>query len=131
MVEAHNDAYSSAFVWPPPLLSKYGYLRLLTLLSKYVWESIAQENYLCNVGPERADTFSQENNLILICLYQHCKRKLPSQRWPTAQRTTLHRKIISNDVLINVGQYCARTLPVQCWSMVNKELFLAKYSNLP
>ena len=33
------------------------------MLSKYVWENIAQENILCNVGPERADTFSQENNL--------------------------------------------------------------------
>ena len=33
------------------------------MLSIYVWDNIAQGNYLCNVGPERADTFSQENNL--------------------------------------------------------------------
>ena len=33
------------------------------MLSKYVWDNIAQGNYLCNVGPEREDTFSQENNL--------------------------------------------------------------------
>ena len=33
------------------------------MLSKYVWNSIPQENYLCNVGPERTDIVLQESNL--------------------------------------------------------------------
>ena len=47
----------------------------------------AQENYLCNVGPECADVFLQKNNLynvVFICLSQHCTRKLPVECWPTA-----------------------------------------------
>ena len=39
------------------------------LLSKYVWDNIAQENYLHNVVPECADIFLQENRLQLqICV---------------------------------------------------------------
>ena len=44
-------------------------------------------NYSYNVGPERTNTFSQENNLynvVLICLCQHCTRKLPVQCSPIA-----------------------------------------------
>ena len=33
------------------------------MLSKYVWDNITQENYLCNVGPERAAMILKENNL--------------------------------------------------------------------
>ena len=42
----------------------------------------ATTNYLCNVGPECAVIFSQEDNLcnvVLICLGQHCTRKLHVQ----------------------------------------------------
>ena len=35
---------------------------------KYSWDNIAQENYWCNVGPERTDILSQENRLFQICL---------------------------------------------------------------
>ena len=28
---------------------------------------ISQENYLCNIGPESADRFLQENNLCVLC----------------------------------------------------------------
>ena len=38
------------------------------MLPKYVWDNIAQENYLYNVGPERTDILSQENRLFQICL---------------------------------------------------------------
>ena len=31
------------------------------MLSKYVWDDIAQENYLRNVGLENTDLLSQEN----------------------------------------------------------------------
>ena len=52
------------------------------MLSKYVWDNIAQENYLCNIGPERTDVFLQENNLrnvvALFCLGQHCTKQLPT-----------------------------------------------------
>ena len=33
------------------------------MLSKYVWDNIGQENYLCNVDLECTEMFSQENNL--------------------------------------------------------------------
>ena len=35
------------------------------MLSKYVCDNIAQENYLCNVGPERIDMFSQEKPVVV------------------------------------------------------------------
>ena len=38
------------------------------MLSRYVWDNIAQENYLRNVGPERTDMLLQENWLFQICL---------------------------------------------------------------
>ena len=38
------------------------------MLPKYVWDNIAQENYLCIVGPERTDILSQQNRLFQICL---------------------------------------------------------------
>ena len=53
-----------------------------SMLSKHVGDNIALDNYLCNVGPERKDTFSQEKNLyniVLICMCQDCTRKLPVQ----------------------------------------------------
>ena len=34
-----------------------------SMFSKQVWDNIAMDNYLCNVGPECTDTFSQEKNL--------------------------------------------------------------------
>ena len=42
----------------------------------------ARTNYLCNVDPERTAIFSKQNNLynvVLICLGQHCTRKLSLQ----------------------------------------------------
>ena len=56
-----------------------------SMLSKRVWNNIVLDNYLCNVGPERTGTFSQEKNqynVVLICLCQHCTRTLPVQCWP-------------------------------------------------
>ena len=38
------------------------------MLSKYVWDNIAQENDLCNVDPEHTDILSQENRLFQIRL---------------------------------------------------------------
>ena len=37
-------------------------------ISKYIWGSIAQENYLRNVSPERSDIVLQENNLRNVVL---------------------------------------------------------------
>ena len=53
------------------------------MLSKYVWNNIEQENYLCNIAPERIDMFLQGNNLhniVLVCwnicrmqaMFSHC-----------------------------------------------------------
>ena len=33
------------------------------MLSKYVWDNTAAENYLCNIGSERAAMILKENNL--------------------------------------------------------------------
>ena len=49
----------------------YGFFHrniVYTMLPKYVWDNIAQENYLCIVGPECTDILSQENWLFQICL---------------------------------------------------------------
>ena len=53
--------------------------------------NIAQENYICNVGPERIVIFLQENdlyNVVLIYLGWHCTIKLPVQCW-----ATLHKQL--------------------------------------
>ena len=71
------------------------------MLSKHVWDNIAQEYYLCNVDPERSDMLWQENNLynvVLICLYQHWTRKLPVQCWSKAQEQ------LCNFVWANIAQ---------------------------
>ena len=38
------------------------------MLFKYVWDNIAQENYLRNVDLEHTDILSRENRLFEICL---------------------------------------------------------------
>ena len=38
------------------------------MLSKYVWDNITEENYLCDVGPELTDILSHENRLFQIYL---------------------------------------------------------------
>ena len=38
------------------------------MLSKYVWDNIAQENYLRNIGSKRTDILSLKNRLFQICL---------------------------------------------------------------
>ena len=48
------------------------------MLSKYVWENIAEENYLYNVGTERTAIILKENNLhnfVLLCLGQDCSKQ--------------------------------------------------------
>ena len=45
------------------------------MLSKYVWDNIAQENYLDNIDPEPAAMILKEKNLqnfVLVCLDQDC-----------------------------------------------------------
>ena len=44
-----------------------------SMLSKHVWDNIALDNYLRNVGPERTDTFSQEKNLYNVVLISMCQ----------------------------------------------------------
>ena len=38
------------------------------MLSRYVWDNSAQENYLRNVGPERTYILSQDNQLFQVSL---------------------------------------------------------------
>ena len=95
------------------------------MLSRYARDNIAQEIYLCNVGPKHTVIFSRENylqNFLLIWLGQHCIRKQSVQCWPTVHKI-FHRKIVYNFVWIYLGKHCTRKLPVQCWSMANRELF--------
>ena len=52
------------------------------MFSEYVWDNIAQENYLCNIIPERTDMFLQVNNLRnvdLVCFGLHCTNHLPAE----------------------------------------------------
>ena len=49
-----------------------------SMLLKYIWKNIAQENYLCNIGPEYAAMMLKENNLhnfVLVCLGQYCTKQ--------------------------------------------------------
>ena len=50
-----------------------------SVLSKYVWDNIAQENYWYNNGPDHIVIYSLKynhmHNVVLICLNQHCTRK--------------------------------------------------------
>ena len=49
-----------------------------SVLSKYVEDNITQENYLCNIGPDRAAMILKENNLynfVLVCLGQDCTKQ--------------------------------------------------------
>ena len=39
------------------------------MLSKYVWDNIAQENYLYNVSSEHTDILLQENRVFQILAY--------------------------------------------------------------
>ena len=48
-----------------------------SMLSKYVSDNTAQENYLCNISPERAAMILKENNLhnfVLVCFGQDCTK---------------------------------------------------------
>ena len=43
-------------------------LGILSMLSKHVWDNIAQENCMRNVGSKRTNILSQKNRLFQICL---------------------------------------------------------------
>ena len=48
------------------------------MLSKSVWDNVAQENYLCNIGPEDAAMILKENNphsFVLVSLGQDCTKQ--------------------------------------------------------
>ena len=75
-----------------------------TLLSKYVWYNITQENYLCNVEPWQI----KENNLynaVSTILGQHCIRILSCQFCSNTSETTLHKKTTCI-VLAQSGKTC-------------------------
>ena len=83
-----------------------------TILSKYVWDNIAQENYLYNVDPERTDIALQKSNpgnvvlnlpgptlykAIICAMLSHSPQS--SQFWLNMSETTLYRI----NYLYNVG----------------------------
>ena len=74
---------------------------VLSILSKYGWDNIAQKNYWSNVGPDHI--FLKENNHTL----------------------STEKQYTYNCVLIYLGQCCLRKLPVEFWPM-----FLRKKKNL-
>ena len=93
------------------------------MLSKYVWDNIAQENYLCNIGLERTDMFFQENklrNVVLVCLSQHCIKQLRTQCtkcWPTVHS-------LVSVVQIWLKQHWTKKLLVQYWPSSDSHLFV-------
>ena len=78
-----------------------------TMLSWSSWANIAQENYLCNVGPLSTNNFVQKNNLQLL-----------AQWWPRACRYTFTGKPsnISGGLFFNQVHYHQTILAlfVQC-----------------
>ena len=100
------------------------------MLSKYVWNSMAQENYLRNIGRERTDTYLQKNNLrnvVLPCLGQHCTKQLPAQCrqcWRGQTWPTVHSLV--NVVQIRLRQNWTIQLLVQCWHRKHSHLFAGK-----
>ena len=68
------------------------------MFSRHVWNNISLDNYLCNVCPECTNSFSQEKNQYnVVCMCQHCTRKLHVQCWPIShgQQPTLCKGINS------------------------------------
>ena len=81
---------------------------LYSMLSKFVWDNIAKENYLCNIGPERATMILKENNLhnfVLVCLGQDC-----TKQWPAHCRNSHQRCSIKKDVLKNFAIFTGKHL---------------------
>ena len=92
------------------------------MLSKYVWDKIAQENYLCNIGPILAHFFFlQENlrNVVLNYLGQHCIKQLPAQ---CRQFSPTGHSLV-NIFQIRLRQNCTRKLLVQCWPRAHRYTF--------
>ena len=58
-IEFCEDTFFTGHLWTLLLHRKIVY----SVLSKYVWDNIALENYLCNIGPERTAMILKENNL--------------------------------------------------------------------
>ena len=63
-------------------------------LSGSIWDNIAQENYLCNVGPWLTDNVYEENNLynvVSTMLIQHYIKILSNQCFPNTPVTRVPR----------------------------------------
>ena len=81
------------------------------MFSKYIWDNIAQENYLCNIGPERTAMILKENslhNFVLVCLGQDCTKQQPVQCRNNHQRCSV-KKVVLKYFAIFTGKHL-------CWS---------------
>ena len=72
----------------------------ILMLSKYVWDNIAQENYLCNIGPE--------HNFVLVCLGQDC-----TKQYLVHCRNSYQRCFVKKGVLKNFAIFTGKHM---CWS---------------
>ena len=87
-----------------------------SMLSKYVWDNIAQENYWCNVGPDHIVIYTLENNYIQCCFdlsESTLHETITCTFWPTARKQICAENMICNVVWISLGQHCTRTSPEQ------------------
>ena len=126
------------------------------ILLKYIWDNIAQENYLCNVCPEGTEIDLQENNLcnvvlhltrptlhkIVICAMlglspqssQCCLNTSETMLYRTnclgnvdpEHTESLHKKIIFSFVWIYLHQHWTRKLPVECCAMADRQSLWGK-----
>ena len=68
-----------------------------SMLSKFVSDNIAQDNYLCNIGHEGTAMILKENNLhnfFLICLGQDCTKQYPVQCRNSHQRSSVKKVVL-------------------------------------
>ena len=87
-----------------------------SMLSTYIWDNIAQENYWCNVGPDHIVICLLENNHIATMLSWSVRVNIALENYlyilTHSPQTNLRRKIICNVVWICLGQHCTRKSPV-------------------
>ena len=91
-----------------------------SVMSKYVWDNIAQHSYWCNVGPDHIVMFSKENNHVKCYLDMPeptVHKKITCAILAHSSEITLHRKIIYNFVWMFLVQHYLRKLPVEFWPL--------------
>ena len=80
---------------------------IYSFFSKYIWDNIAQENYMYNIGPEC--TAMKENslhNFVLVCLGQDCTKQQPVQCRNSHQRCSVKKGVLKYFAIFTGKHLC-------------------------